>query len=145
VHSLRPSILANFALLSIFLAAAILSSLPPISSLHLLANLVWFSIFCLIPIYSLRKLVFRTVKRVEFYDHYFIVSGWNTNKRIKYTDIEKITPIKGKMIYLIPRTRLSISVRGEGWIRANLENPTNRKLKTDLYTWLLGKVRAKQP
>ena len=105
---------------------------------------IWFLIFCMIPLYSAMKMLFRPVKRVEFYDDYFVVSGWKTNKRIKYSDIEKISPVIRKILYLIPQTRLSISIKGEGWIRAAIGNPGNSRLKTDLYSWLLGKTRSKQ-
>jgi hypothetical protein len=98
----------------------------------------------MIPLYSAMKMLFRPVKRVDFYDYYFVVSGWKTSKTIRYSDIEKIMPVKRKILYLIPQTRLSISIKGEGWIRAALGNPWNSKLKTDLYSWLLGKTRNKQ-
>ncbi len=98
----------------------------------------------MIPLYSATRMLFRSVRRVEFYDYYFVVSGWKTNMRIKYSDIEKISPVKRKILYLVPQTGLLISVKGEGWIRATIGNPRNSRLRTDLYSWLLGKIRSKQ-
>jgi hypothetical protein len=90
------------------------------------------AVACGLPLlYQVRK--FR-IFSVSFFEDYFVVKRWRSEKRFSYSEIDDLT--------LMEWTRpnfISMNVKGENSSLTLPRNPTNYDLESDLYSWLSDK------
>ncbi len=82
---------------------------------------------------------FHSVNRGLFYDDHAELTGRNDSAVFRYADMAQVLMVK-KLSFFDPYTRMHIQLKGKDGPLIIFENPRNRTLKTDLYTWLLSKV-----
>ena len=80
------------------------------------------------------------VHRAWFYDDGFRVNGRNLERAVAYSQASKVTKLVGFPL-LNPRTQVGIWLKGEAKPVVIRANPRNKKLGTDLYSWLAARVR----
>jgi hypothetical protein len=78
------------------------------------------------------------IRRYRFLDDHFEISGWNVKMWVGYRDIEGLE--KRKMRFFSD-TFVTLSIRGNP-ARYRFGNRRNKKLKLDLYSWLLQKTQT---
>lgn len=83
---------------------------------------------------------FRKVRDVSFFEDYFTVSGWRTNRHIDYNQIDAIERRAVGMLVL--RTEVRISVKGDFKPLVLPVNPRNRALDTNLSSWLSDRIKT---
>ncbi len=89
---------------------------------------------------SALRLYYGPVRRAWFFEDYLKLKGRKIGREIRYPDIKQIAKLN-RFPLLSPRTQIRISVSGEEGFLVIPANPPNRKLKTDLYSWLLQKMK----
>src|SRR6266571_79289 len=75
----------------------------------------------------------KRVRRAEFFEEYARITGRNLSKEIRYGEIERVSLIKGTLGSIA----VSLFLKDKSKPLDLFWNPTNKPLKTDLYTWLV--------
>ena len=94
-----------------------------------------------------RKQFLARVKNFKFYENYLDVSGWKFKKQYSYQDISWLSLTKKEPSHLVNRLygthfeleTIAFAIKDEP-VLFQFENPKNKNLKTDLYSWMSRKV-----
>lgn len=85
----------------------------------------------------------QSVRIARFYENQFQLDGRGLSQDFSYSDIGDVSLEKDLTFYLpTPRIRIRTKESGDFVV---FGNPKNRKLQTDLYSWLRTKVGAGAP
>ncbi|MGD0318789.1 MAG: hypothetical protein ABSB56_03730 [Nitrososphaerales archaeon] len=135
--SYLPTLLYPLAGAAIFIPVDVIYALDVLYSFSLW-NLWGFLvglIFDLLLIYTIRNLWLLPIHRASFFQDYFTVSRRRAAEKLQYADVSHVEKHKSRTLTNIG-TLVRISVKGRDSALTIPLNPRNRKLKTDLYTWL---------
>jgi hypothetical protein len=97
-----------------------------------------FTLLSLVFIFGFYSSWHQPLRRARFYDDHFEISGWNVKIWSGYRDIEGLEKHKMRVF---SDTRVRFSVRGSP-AKFRFSNEKNRKLKLDLYSWLIQKTQS---
>ncbi len=88
--------------------------------------------------YGLITEAFTGIRTAYFYDDRVRISIFRLRKEIDYSLIEKVT--KAKVLPILSGPDVNIYLKGVTRPLVIRGNPTNSKMKTDLYTWLNSRI-----
>jgi hypothetical protein len=105
------------------------------------AVLVYFFLAAGIPAFGFIRNWTRPVRRAKFYEDRFQIVGGGIHRELDYSDVISVSLENRFQHFLYPlHVRIRIN-SGEDFLVPG--NPKNRKLRTDLCSWLIGKVDGK--
>jgi hypothetical protein len=79
------------------------------------------------------------VRKAKFYEDHFSFSGRSGGQDVSYSKVRTVSLVKAFSLWE-PRTKVNMQVDGFSEPLRILGNPTNKKINSDLYSWLKGKV-----
>jgi hypothetical protein len=94
-----------------------------------------------------RKQFLARVKNFKFYENHPEISGWKFRKQYSYQDLSWLSLTKKEPSHLVNRLygthfelqTVAFAIKDEPML-FQFENPRNKSLETDLYSWLARKV-----
>ncbi len=123
-------------MLSVFLFVFFLVTYTLLSGFRDLATSLSASLVGLLTLYESLRIWLRPVRKAAFHDDQFELAGWGLKKKINYSEVEKVTKSRKGLA-----TAITLFIRNEARPFVLFKNPSNEKLRTDLYTWLIQKKR----
>jgi hypothetical protein len=90
---------------------------------------------------SLAFILSRRERTVDLYPDSLKITGWKTNVKVPYSEVTDVSVREMKLFgKTLPYRGIFITIRGQGDPFFISGNPKIRKLKTDLYPWLVAKA-----
>ena len=98
-------------------------------------------------LYYYRNRFTARVKRFKFYENYLEISGWRFKKQYNYQDVSWLSMTKKEPSHLVNKLygthfeleTIAFAIKDEP-VLFQFENPKNKNLKSDLYSWMSRKV-----
>lgn len=91
------------------------------------------------------RLLLQDARRGKFYDDHFEIVEWGTRRNMSYNDVEQVSveylPIDKVFPALRLRKRIRLHMREQDEEILIPVDPSNVMLRTDLYSWLRGKIQ----
>ena len=91
-----------------------------------------------VSLYGAWRLWHLPTRKIEFYDDSFEVMGRGEMSILRYADVAKVAKVR-TISFWLPITRIQLTLGSQEQLSAP-GNPSQPKLKSDLYTWLLTKI-----
>lgn len=81
------------------------------------------------------------VKSAHFYENHFELAGKELSKEGYYSEIQQVDLVKPHSFWS-PQIQLHVYLKGEQTPLILISNPTSKLLRTDLFSWLQGKIEG---
>jgi hypothetical protein len=141
------SIVGYFVIFAVFLFLAILEVLSDDSLADRIVGDAWFVLIAAISLLGVFRLVSQRVRKGRFYEDHFVIEGKALDGRFDYTGIEQVSVAKLPLAKVFPafgiRKQVHLRFKGENQDLVIPRNPSNLRLKTDLYSWLEERIQQK--